>query len=313
MSTMTPGDPGPSPDPSLDPSLDPSAVGPDDLDDLDDPLLVEVARLRQGIILGFVVLLGVGIAAIVLAVLSRSEVLALREQVAGYELAAQAAAQAAQAPQAAPESQAAQAPPQITESLPMQGTAPRGADEFGALLLGNRQGSSVVEVFVDFQCPFCQRWDQQIGDALVNRALMEGSDLLVKVNPLAFLGETTADLSVPGASARAANAAACIAEYEEPAVLARYIAAVYAAADPSEPAGQFPETQLVDIAVSAGAGTQTTECIRTGDFMPYIAEVTRNSFVRGVGGTPTVILNGSQLQDPFESPELQSLAGATTS
>jgi protein-disulfide isomerase len=264
-------------------------------------------------ILGFVVLVAVGLAGIVLLLLIRSEVAALREQVIGFQAAVATQAAAPTQPQAAaPTEPQAAAPtePEITEPMRMQGKTPSGADEFGALLLGNRQGTSVVEVFVDFQCPYCQRWDQQIGDDLINAALIEGSQVLVKVNPLAFLGETTADLSVPGASARAANAAACISEYEEPAVLSRYIAAVYAAADPSEPAGQFPETQLVDIATTAGAGTQTTECIRTSEFMPYVAEVTRNSFVRGVGGTPTVILNGSVIPDPFASSELQALATA---
>jgi len=293
-----------------------SASADDEAELLDDPLMVQLAKLRQGLILGFIVLLGVGIAAIVLVLVGRSEVAALRAQVVGLQAAAAAPtpgpdAQQAPvpdaAPQTAPESGSEEAP-QIAEAVPMQGSTPSGADEFGALLLGNRQANSVVEVFVDFQCPYCQRWDQQIGDALINRALTQGSDVLVKVNPLAFLGETTADLSVPGASARAANAAACIAEYEDPQVLARYIAAVYAAADPSEPAGQFPPTQLVEIASTAGSGTQTTECIRTGEFIDYVAEITRNSFVRGVGGTPTVIVNGATVRDPFASPELLALA-----
>ena len=270
-----------------------------------------VARLRQGIILGFIVLLVISIGSVVLAFMSRSEVAALQEQVSALQASAAAATQQPSTePEPATGATAAPgiAEPGIAEPLRLQGTKPRGADEFGALLIGDRGGSSVVEVFVDFQCPFCQRWDQELGDALISQALTEGSNLLVKVNPLAFLGETTADLSVPGASARAANAAACIAEHEEPAVLARYVAGVYEAADPSEPPGQFPPSQLVSIATGAGAGTQTTECIRTGDFIGYVAEVTRNSFVRGVGGTPTVVLNGSLVEDPFRSQELLALA-----
>ena len=270
-----------------------------------------LARLRQGIILGFIVLLVISIGSVVLAFMSRSEVAALQEQVSALQASAAAATQQPSTePEPATGATAAPgiAEPGIAEPMRLQGTKPRGADEFGALLIGDRGGSSVVEVFVDFQCPFCQRWDQELGDALISQALTEGSNLLVKVNPLAFLGETTADLSVPGASARAANAAACIAEHEEPAVLARYVAGVYEAADPSEPPGQFPPSQLVSIATGAGAGTQTTECIRTGDFIGYVAEVTRNSFVRGVGGTPTVVLNGSLVEDPFRSQELLALA-----
>lgn len=259
-----------------------------------------MARLRQGIILGFIVLLVISIGSMVLALMSRSEVASLQEQVSALQASGAATAQQ---PSAQPEPEQG-----IAEPMRLQGAKPRAADEFGALLIGDRGGSSVVEVFVDFQCPYCQRWDKELGDALISRALTEESNLLVKINPLAFLGETTADLSVPGASARAANAAACIAEYEKPTVLASYVAAVYEVADPSEPPGQFPPSQLVNIATAAGAGVQTTECIRTGTFIAYVAEVTRNSFVRGVGGTPTVVLNGSLVQDPFRSPELVALA-----
>lgn len=283
-----------SSDPGLgDPGLSDPGSGPTSLQD-------SLARLRQGIILGFIVLLVISIGSMVLALMSRSEVADLQEQVSALQASGAATAQQ---PSAQPEPEQG-----IAEPMRLQGAKPRAADEFGALLIGDRGGSSVVEVFVDFQCPYCQRWDKELGDALISRALTEESNLLVKINPLAFLGETTADLSVPGASARAANAAACIAEYEKPAVLASYVAAVYEVADPSEPPGQFPPSQLVNIATAAGAGVQTTECIRTGAFIAYVAEVTRNSFVRGVGGTPTVVLNGSLVQDPFRSPELVALA-----
>ena len=300
----------PSPDDSSPDHSSPDHSSP--ADSLEGSLSDAVARLRQGIILAFIALLAISIGSMVLAFMSRSDIAALQGQVAA--LAASAAAVAdAQPGSAQPTPQTepgdgASRQPGVAEPMRIQSPVPRGADEFGALLIGNRGATSIVESFVDFQCPFCQRWDQELGDALISRALAEGSNLLIKVNPLAFLGETSADLSVPGASARAANAAACIAEYEEPMVLAGFIAAVYEAADPREPPGQFPPSQLVRFAADAGAGTQTTECIRTRKFISYIAEITRNSFVRGVTGTPTVILDGTLVQDPFRSRELIALA-----
>jgi len=278
-----------------------------------DPTAVALARLRQGIILGFILLAGVSIASLVLVLMTRQDVAALGQQIATVRAAiptAQPAPESQQAPteQAAPR-QAESAKPGLRAPVALKARVPSGADDFGALLIGDPSASRVVEVFVDFQCPYCQRWDQQIGARIIDQALVPGSGLLVKVNPLAFLGETSASLSVPGASARAANAAACIRHAEGADVLARYITAVYQAADPSEPPGQFPTDQLVTIATKAGAGKATAACIRSNDFIAYVAELTQASIRRGVAGTPTVLLDGALVEDPFASVDLASLIG----
>ena len=75
-------------------------------------------------------------------------------------------------------------------------------------------GNDVVEVYVDYQCPFCQRWEESIGTPLAAKALQPGSDLLVKQYNLAFLGEASPTLTPAGASARAASAAACVINHD---------------------------------------------------------------------------------------------------
>jgi protein-disulfide isomerase len=224
-----------------------------------------------------------------------------------------ALAASASVPESTPEAQAAPqevAVKQLGPAPELQGiaTLPSGADATGAILVGDPNATDVVEVYVDYQCPYCQRWEQGIGAALFARALQPGSGLLIKQYDLAFLGETNANLDPPGASARAASAAACVVDADGPQVFVAFTQAVYAAADPSEPPGQFTDDVLVSLATQAGASPESLACIRDEAHVPFVAATTRAGFERGVGGTPTVVLNGQTIGNPFTDQSLASVA-----
>lgn len=249
-----------------------------------------------------VLIVGVGLGAALLV--TRSDLATANDRIAALTQAAQAAAQAqpAQGQQPQPESN------EVAAAQPLEGVdrLPAGADASGALLIGNPDAEQVVELFVDFQCPYCQRWEQEFGEAVAAQALKDGSDLLLRLYPLAFLKETDV-LASPGASARASNAAACLADSEDASVLTAFTKAVYASADPSEPDGQFPTEQLVAFAQQSGAGEQAVTCIQEQTFLPFVQAVTKASFARGVGGTPTLIVNGDAAENPFTDEALIAL------
>lgn len=260
---------------------------------------VEGVRRLVVTVLVLVLVVGVGMGGAL--VLTRSELATANERI---EQLAQAGVQQGQAQQ--PQQQ--EPPKEVSAAPPLEGVdrLPQGADASGALLIGNADAENVVEVFVDFQCPYCQRWEEQFGDALFAQATKDGGDLLVKLYPLAFLKETDVVTS-PGASARASNAAACIADSGDVVALNAFMIAVYASADPSEPDGQFPTEQLVELATTSGATDQVITCIQDQTFLPYVQAVTQGSFERGVGGTPTVIVNGDPAENPFTDEQLISL------
>ena len=263
--------------------------------------LVLVVILTAGLVAGIVTL--------------RGQVSALSQQVT--ELAEQRAVAQAPAPDAqaaAPESGAtteqsgvAQLPaaPELPSGVPVPG----GVDGSGAILIGSPDASNVVEVYADYQCPFCQRWEQQIGEALSKRALDPASDLLVKQYNLAFLGETSPTLDPPGSSARAASAALCVLEGEGPEAFADFNAQLFALADPNQSSVQFQAPELLQLATDFGASAQTIACIDAERHVTFVALTTQNGFSRGVQGTPTVIVNGRTLDSTFEDPELISLLG----
>jgi len=225
------------------------------------------------------------------------------QQVAGESAAAQPVPQPTEQ---APQSQVAQLPaaPALPDAVPL----PEGVEIDGAIAIGDPNASNVVEVYVDYQCPFCQRWEQEFGTVLTARALQPDSDLLIKQYNLAFLGESSPTLDPPGASARAASAAACVLEGEGPDGFTAFNAAVFAQPDSGNPATQFATESLTAIASGLGASNETIACIDETRHVPFIAASTQSGFGRGVQGTPTVIVNGRTVENSFADNELIGLA-----
>ena len=208
----------------------------------------------------------------------------------------------------------ASAAPAVVEQMgaapPLDGAVvlPGGVDKTGAVLIGDPNADNVVEVYIDYQCPFCQRWEAQVGSALIDAAVKPGSGLLIKQYAMAFLGETSPTLTPAGASARAASAAACVIDGDGTEVFIPFSRSLFAAADPREPAGQFPVEQLTVLAKQAGASPETVSCIEAGTHVPFVAATTQAAFARGVSGTPTVVFNGRTLGNAFTDESLAPLA-----
>ena len=275
----------------------------------------EVNRMRTMIIASLVALAIVLVALGAALISVQSSVTKLSTQVTELSAAAAAAVEAGQQAQAQPQEQARPQPepqptalpdpPQIPDGIAL----PDGVDAAGAFLIGDTTPEDVVEVYVDYQCPYCQRWEDQIGTALAERALQPDSGLLLKQYNLAFLGEQNRNLDPPGASARAAAAAACVLHGEGQQVFSRFNTAVFAKADPAEPATQFTSDVLAGWAAELGVSDDTLACIEEGRYVPFVAISTQAGFGRGVQGTPTVVLNGRLVQDGFGDSELIGLIG----
>lgn len=205
--------------------------------------------------------------------------------------------------------QSAPSPAASAGQVPASGdaTAPAGAGKAGAIVVGDPDAAKVVEVYVDYQCPYCQRWETEIGAALMERALQPGSGLVVKQYNMAFLGEANRSLNPPGASARAASAAACVLDGVGVDAFVAFNTAIFAAPGGTEPSTRFDAASLVSLAGGLGADDETLTCIEEGRFIPFVSATTQAAFARGVTGTPTVLVNGKPLQDSFGDPQLRAL------
>lgn len=267
---------------------------------------VSVMRVLTALSLVLVVLLGVW---------SVVGIVSLSSQLSSLEAKVDSlSARSAQDRDAAgePSTPGAQSAPSAAPTPPVApGTAdlvmPAGVDKAGAIVVGDPEAPKVVEVYVDYQCPYCQRWETEIGTALMERALQPDSGLVVKQYNMAFLGEANRSLSPPGASARAASAAACVLEGAGVDAFLAFNTEIFALPGGSDPATRFDEASLVALASGVGADDETLACIEDGRFMPFVSATTQAAFARGVTGTPTVLVNGKPLQDSFGDPQLRAL------
>jgi protein-disulfide isomerase len=267
--------------------------------------------------LGLLVVLAVGLGVALAS--SRAQLDDLSAQVSALGQQAAAAEPAAQPQSGDQQSGAQQSGDQQAAAVTQLGAAtelaadvplPAGVDATGAVLIGDPEAANVVEVYIDYQCPYCQRWEEGIGAPLAAKALQPGSDLLVKQYNLAFLGETSPTLTPAGASARAASAAACVLNHDGVETFVPFSQSVFAAADPSEPPTQFSAAALTELATGAGASAESIACIEGEANLPFVAATTQAGFGRGVGGTPTVIVNGQTLGNPFADPAIALLLSA---
>jgi protein-disulfide isomerase len=148
-----------------------------------------------------------------------------------------------------------------------------------------------VDVYLDFQCPLCGRFEKGFGPTLATMA--KAGQIKYVVHMMSFLDTKLGNDS----STRAANAAACAADVGK---FGEYQSAVFAGQPANEGDG-YPDAQLTEFAKTAGitgpALTTWQQCTTSGRHSQYIADVADTSGRAGVTGTPTVRLNGKDFPD----------------
>jgi protein-disulfide isomerase len=168
---------------------------------------------------------------------------------------------------------------------------PDGTEQTAGLVVG--ESGPLLEVFEDYVCPFCARFEATTGRQL-REAAQAGQYRLV-VHPIAFLTED---------SPRAANASACVYQHADVATWIAFHEGLYAQQDPSERVGQFDTPVLLRLADETGAGSPAvTRCIEQGTYEQWVGALTQQAFDRGVRGTPTIALDGTLTEVPPPPPQ----------
>jgi protein-disulfide isomerase len=154
-----------------------------------------------------------------------------------------------------------------------------------------------LDVYVDFQCPVCGRFEKQFGPALTE--LAKTGAVKYVVHMMTFLDTNLGNDS----SKRATNAAACAADAGK---FGQYHSAVFAAQPVKEGDG-YTDAQLTEFAKTAGitgpALTTWQKCTDSGQHAQYVTDVADASGKAGVTGTPTVMLNGKDITKTLTTPE----------
>lgn len=169
-----------------------------------------------------------------------------------------------------------------------------------------------VVTYIDYQCPFCQQFEAT--NAAQIKELVTSGDATLEIHPLANLDNLSQGTRY---STRAANAAACVANYDPDNFFA--VNSALFAHQPAEGSSGLSDDKLISVLKGAGSSSdKITSCVKSQHFATWVGaatERTKNTTIpnssittdaRGLA-TPTVIVNGVQypgsqtwLTDPDE-------------
>jgi protein-disulfide isomerase len=156
-----------------------------------------------------------------------------------------------------------------------------------------------IKLYVDYLCANCGTFEKK--NAAQLRAWVKSGAATIEIHPIAVLTTKSAGTQY---SLRAANAAACVAEFS-PNRFFDFNETLFVD-QPKEGTAGLDDAQLATRASKAGVTsiTEVSKCIRDHRFRSWVqAATTRalngpipNSDLKAVAGTPTIIVNGSQFK-----------------
>ncbi|UAJ80080.1 thioredoxin domain-containing protein [Leifsonia sp. ZF2019] len=192
-------------------------------------------------------------------------------------------------------------PTPSTTSLSFSGVEGAAHFDDGFLQIGS--GVKVVDLYLDPMCPYCKKFEELSGPALLEEA--NAGKALLRVHPVAILNRLSQGTNY---STRAAAVLTAIAA-TSPAQLPQFLTTLYAH-QPAENSPGLTNDQLVELAKQASA-TPITEA----DIEKYTAWVdsqttkavagplpTRTQ-TRAISQVPTVIVNGAVFNGNSTDPE----------
>lgn len=172
------------------------------------------------------------------------------------------------------------------------GAIPAGQEnEYGVPISQGAEGKPVLAIWEDFQCPACGQFEALFGDTV--KEIADSGDAQVIWRSTSFL-----DGNFPGQnSQRAAAAWGCAIDAGK---TVEYHDVVYAN-QPEEEGVGWTQEQLTAFGEKAGIGGAEKEtfdkCVADKTYMSWAANGTATMATSGVGGTPSLFLDGVELTD----------------
>ncbi|MCA2213164.1 DsbA family protein [Jidongwangia harbinensis] len=183
---------------------------------------------------------------------------------------------------------------------------PANATAAGALTIGDPDAPVRLEVFLDYMCPFCGRFERANG-AEIDRLVGAGT-VRLEVYPLAFLDEASRGTEY---SSRTANAAATVAD-RAPAQLPAFHRALFDR-QPEEGTAGLTDDEIAGLARAAKVPDDVVAQFGERRFAAWVAASTKTA-LDDISGTPTVRIDGRQFTgDLYQAgPLTQAITAAAT-
>jgi protein-disulfide isomerase len=155
-------------------------------------------------------------------------------------------------------------------------------DGYGIVFNDDLTGVPVIDIWEDFQCPVCARFEQTNGDYI--ERLIEEKKAKVVYHTLSFLGPE---------SGLAANAAACASDENK---FLGFHKAFYQNL-PAENSGAVTTDYLVGLGQGVGITSEKFKsCVANLDYQGWVNNVASAGSEKNVNSTPTVFINGKEIR-----------------
>lgn len=155
------------------------------------------------------------------------------------------------------------------------------ADGYGIAFNADIKGLTTVDIWEDFQCPICARFEETNGDYIAS--LIADKKAKVVFHTLSFIGNE---------SILAANAAACSADENK---FLLFHNTLYSS-QPAENSGVWSNSYLANIGKQIGITSKSfSDCVTKGNYSGWVANVAKDGAAKNVNSTPTVFVNGKEI------------------
>ena len=166
---------------------------------------------------------------------------------------------------------------------------------------GSASAPVTVEIFQDYLCPACRQFERASHATL--RDMIDEGRVRVVYRPIAILDS----YSTTAYSTRAANAVGCAAD----AGVALRMQRLLFRYQPPEGGPGLTDAQLISLGHEAGAqGSDFASCVRDRDYLRWTREATDEASKVRVVRTPTVRVDGVELQVPTVAALRRAVAEA---
>ena len=154
-------------------------------------------------------------------------------------------------------------------------------DGYGMVFNEELQDVPFIEIYEDFQCPACARFEAIVGEYVDD--LIKTKKAKVAYHPLSFLGPE---------SQLAANAAGCAADEGQ---FLQFHKLLFAN-QPRENSGAWSASYFTTLSLGLGITSKEYEkCVNNSLYKDWVVNVANEGAKRNVNSTPTVFINGKEI------------------
>ncbi|GAA4905342.1 thioredoxin-like protein [Stackebrandtia albiflava] len=159
--------------------------------------------------------------------------------------------------------------------------------ESGAIVVGD--GPVTVDLYEDFMCPICGLFDEEVGGEL--KQMAEEGRITLNVHPIAILDGASQGTRY---STRSAAAAVCAADDGK---FVEYADTLFTN-QPEEQTPGLDDEELIALGEEIGLGSSFESCVKDKTYRGWVQDATDTASADGVTGTPTVFVDGEQIEVP---------------